>query len=167
MQPSECLPPPLTPLLLYPVPPFPIPCSTPTCFLPVLSLRSGFLWKVARMDRPHSGLGTAATPLSTGSALCNKAGHQGRGFLGSQKRTCTLLQIRSSLHRTVQHRNNYQKTNLDPTPFLSPTQGQPNSPPDTIRPHLTNILVSSHSSLLLSFQVRTGQTLAPQPLRCK
>lgn len=68
------------------------------------------------MNYPHSGLETVA-PLSTGSAPCNKVCGGGRFWgprrLGLSSRLVLVCMELSS--------NNYQKTHLYPTSFLSPT----------------------------------------------
>lgn len=132
-----------------------LPGSTPTCFLPVSP--SGQV-SCGRWPgwTPHSGVGTATPLSSTASAPQNKGGG---GFWG------TLFRISSSLHGTLWHKNNSQKADFYPSPFLSPTSEQPDSPPATIGPHLTKTLVSSHSSPpLLSDKIgsNTDSRFSPQ-----
>lgn len=134
-----------------------LPGSTPTCFLPVSP--SGQV-SCGRWPgwTPHSGVGTATPLSSTASAPQNKGGG---GFWG------TLFRISSSLHGTLWHKNNSQKSDF----YRHPSCPPPPSNLIHLQLPLDPILLTRWFPPIvprLSFQIRSGQTLTPASRpRCK
>lgn len=128
--PAHTLPPPLNPssptdVLCHPSL---LPNSTPTCFLPVLFFRSGFLWKAARIGNSHSRPGAATSPKGIALLQAARGAWSGRPHKkvdasgASEGDLHPLFQVNSSLHQIVAHRKKAQKSALT----LHPPQGRPN-----------------------------------------